>query len=924
MLGDDCMNVISLHYQNPDDLILASETIKENIKQDPIFIVTGSINLCDFIDKLDISGNEQFRMQICKEMEINVLLNDSGEKKKFGLLSEMLKEIELDDSDKEYEIVVLGDYNASKETVNEVRCQLCGIIQQLLYINISLSRVHVCTEKEARDNEKVRKFQDNIKKHKEAICESIKRVEEFNGDVKGHKGFILESLKRIQGYIDETQENELTIAVAASKKSGKSVIVNSMIECELAPTSLELATPNNCIYRKSNDSDYHLKYNGKGYKSSDSKTLRKKVLEFFKKAETDVKGGLGIPDMELWYPSDRNSFSNYTIYDTPGPDLAGATGHKEAAERGVKAADVIVFTIDYSKYLTDSEYSYLQNVIQFCRENQKNYSLILNVNKLDERYNNGGNNNGVRIVDFIRNRLIELGKTEGMDLRNCVVIGTSALTYYNALAAPNLSCTLDEDNCSVLLSDFSTETIDECIESIDSSVSIEEEASAKSILNQLYEMTRKAKVYHKKKIASIEEMKEFSGMPNFLSYVDYIGTQKARSEKVNVLLSKIDGEYSEIMNRFHLEELFQKLSENKDLLEKAKKILRDFNQAVNEILDPDYKDLYGECYAKIYDENENMQSEYLKYLTKKIPIEFNDVSKCFGAEVNEQLSFESVISEVTNNEIETSVTRKLGNEYGSDENQLLKINEASNNYQIFLSRACVECLNKYIDERKEELGIKLESEQNSISSTFTFVWEQRKEKLRETVKIFSDKLEKECSEKLNIEIPVFQTALNGSVTPHKMIPVNVNALESTIKKEMEKLNHYNDGITTGMIGFFRRVFRTKDKITLGNVLRIYSEAKLAVDIKGVYEKNGTLANYLDDVCTSMKNDMNKFVDDMNADISILNTNLYSSVNQIEKMIDETGKYEKEVSELEQKKESLEKLKVTIAPFSYSWNEVITS
>ena len=44
---------------------------------------------------------------------------------------------------------------------------------------------------------------------------------------------------------------ELKFAVAASKKAGKSVIVNCFLGEEIAPTSTELATPNNCFYKKS-------------------------------------------------------------------------------------------------------------------------------------------------------------------------------------------------------------------------------------------------------------------------------------------------------------------------------------------------------------------------------------------------------------------------------------------------------------------------------------------------------------------------------------------------------------------------------------------------------------------------------------------------------------------------------------------------
>ncbi len=411
------MNVILLH---PTDVGIARDMVIENIRENPVFVVTANQELCDYIPKLELKEKIQSRMCICKELKINVLLKQKEKSAKFTLLSELLKTINPDEE--EYEVVVLGDVNVSEEQAMEVRYQLCSIIQQFIYMNIQLSTVHVCTEKEAQDNEKIRKFERGISKHKTAIQCSIERVNGFTEDYKRYKTTILEHLEKIQEYIEETQNNELKIAVAATKKSGKSVIVNSMIEYEIAPTSLELATPNNCIYRKSADEEFHLKYKGKRFANSDPEAIRSLLDEIFINAGKDYERGLGIPDMELWYPSSKNGFSTYTIYDTPGPNLANATAHKETARRGIDAADVIVFTIDYSKYLTDDEYDYLKEVWHMCQKKGKKYSLILNVNKLDLRYDDGSDKNIVRIVDLIRNKLISTGKKDGIDFRSCIVI----------------------------------------------------------------------------------------------------------------------------------------------------------------------------------------------------------------------------------------------------------------------------------------------------------------------------------------------------------------------------------------------------------------------------------------------------------------------------------------------------------------------
>lgn len=162
-----------------------------------------------------------------------------------------------------------------------------------------------------------------------------------------------------------------------------------------------------------------------------------------------------------------------------------------------------------------------------------------------------------------------------------------------------MKCPNGDEDCRCLREDFSTDAMDDCIDAYDDSetaVSVDYEKRAMSTLQQLKSIMDNAKIWHKQKITSVQEMKEFSGMPSLLSYVEYISTQKARNKKVNNLIFKIDSEYKAIMNLFHIEELMQRLKENKELYEKAKKILMEFEAAVKAILDPEYNDLYCNLY----------------------------------------------------------------------------------------------------------------------------------------------------------------------------------------------------------------------------------------------------------------------------------------------------------------------------------------
>ena len=911
------MNIISLHPTDIDD---ARITINTEVNNDPVFIMTSTGSLGDYIQELGLKSGVQYKLRICKEMPIDVILVTKDGNIHAETLGQLLENIDISQKST---VVVRGDINVSVEREKEVHQQLSDIVQQFIYLNIPLSKVSVCTEKEAADSMKIEKFVRNYSHIKSTLETALANINSVNDETNHYKNDIFARLSKIQGYMDEAMNNELTISVAASKKSGKSMIVNSIIGCELAPTSLKLATPNNCIYRKSFDNRYHLRFKKKGYVCDQPYLMREQLYKLFKQAEKNVKEGYGLPDMELFYPSETEELSKYIIYDTPGPDLAGADGHYKAADRGIEAADVIVFVIDYSKHLIQTEYDYLKKVKALCDERNKNYSLIVCVNMLDRRYVNEGDKNITSILDFIKENLIRRGDNDGIDFRSCIFVGTTALTYFNSLAAPKLK-TPDGD-CSILENEYSSETVEDLIASYDepNDLTSEYEDRAKSILQQLYDMTNYAKTYHKMKITSLDEMKHFSGMPNFLSYLSYIATQKARNEKVNSIMFKIDSEYRVIMNQLQIGELMRKIEENKEKTNEARKIMKNFKSEAYAVLDPKYTELYNDYNSHIYPEFENMQSDILLELTQKIPIKLPEVTDIYGTDVKKTLNFNRVMEEVTKR-LEVIIARKLRESYGNDDKKLIEKDSAIEHYKRCLSEACVEATSLYISDRKDELGKKLEKEKRAIADTFSYVLSERLRKLREIVGKYSDQLYTECMTYLPVDLPVFQITLGGNIVINSSPVLKGNdfsVVETLVEKAINELDHFHDGKTEGFIGRIRKLFGTGKTISLGNMLKVYEHEKLGIYIKGVYEKNGELSEYLDSVMYPLQNEMQLFIEQIGTDIDMIESNLYSGIKQVGTVIDITEKMESESKELRMRKDILEKLKKACSEFNTSWKGV---
>ena len=80
----------------------------------------------------------------------------------------------------------------------------------------------------------------------------------------------------------------------------------------------------------------------------------------FEENNRDLKGGK-IPVVKVFYP--RKKGINYSIFDTPGPDLAGSQ-HGDFIDEYIKKTDVAIFVVDYSKYAQTEEIKLLEKIVK--------------------------------------------------------------------------------------------------------------------------------------------------------------------------------------------------------------------------------------------------------------------------------------------------------------------------------------------------------------------------------------------------------------------------------------------------------------------------------------------------------------------------------------------------------------------------------
>lgn len=597
------------------EVVIALKELQEEI----VFILNENIALFKFIENLSINGVNLSKLKIVNEINFNfkALLKDKyngdiiAEVKS---LSETLEHINKNEIDK-YKLILLTNEND--------RIIISDIIQQFIYLDLPID---VMLEKDENERNAVKAFKEYYNKIKMSLKVARKGI--FNAPINEQlqvgKDKFIKIINEIERILFEAEKRELTIAVMATKKSGKSVIVNSFLGNEYAPTSFELATPNCIIYKSNNANNIVLNYKDEVKEFENVDLIRNYVEGIYKKNELNTKSEELVEDMYIQYKNENQTLNNFTIIDTPGPNLAGSN-HREIAYKWIETADVIVFIIDYSKYLTDDEESYLRDIKSFFDKYDKSHSLIVVVNKIDLMYASGEKNSIVRFLDFLKFKLKELG------YKGVIVFAVSALQYFSAVKVPKLK------GCEHLYEDSSDNLITELRKCKSNYIGKKE----MSVIRTLEDYIRDLEDYQGIEDVNLERIMEKSGMPRLMNYTKYIAIQKANVEVFKAAMRKIDDRFVNIKNNFFAFQLtylserkMVKQKEKEELLmniEKLYQLVDNANIKIKETLD------FTELINDIETECNVSESELLKILNDPIEKEIMAIKEAFRYNTNDEL-----------------------------------------------------------------------------------------------------------------------------------------------------------------------------------------------------------------------------------------------------------------------------------------------
>ena len=448
-----------------------------------------------------------------------------GEAKSFAELVEMLPEDEARDAMDDYRIVIddlKWDEQSGEEKQEDkkdtVKRMIAEIFQQFVFLNLNMDIMSKSEIKETIVKERFRKEYQNLKKRLScaiAVVDEVMAEGMLSPKGQEQADRMKVALQNIETQVQRGHERPIRIAAMGTKKAGKSVIINTLLGQEYAPTSSELPTPNVIQYiPAAPDSGLLLEYKGKNRGFDSVEELRTYIEKEFEEAQQHTGEGAGLSEMVIHYPTEE--FTGFEIYDTPGPNFAGAGDeHEKIAKDCIEKVDVCIFVINYSAHLTKDEVEFLQNIHTFFKEKGKFYSLLIAINRIDERYSAPVEKSVTRAVDYIRKLM------EGLEYPNIVTFGTSALQSFYLEKIRQL--------CGQGDVGIDCDTIEKMVVSKDNRRWMTELAFIEASLRQL-------KLFHGYEKPTANDLELMSGIPQLRRYVHYIGAQKAELEFVNSII----------------------------------------------------------------------------------------------------------------------------------------------------------------------------------------------------------------------------------------------------------------------------------------------------------------------------------------------------------------------------------------------------
>lgn len=869
------------------------DEIKRDIDEgDIVFVYSGVGTLYDYIDALydkgrGLDAEYLYKFKVCyekKDLQVSYYARSGKRSRVITSMSSLVNELD-------------GKNSCKIVVENNDRVQLAFIVQQLIFIEYPLEKIDILLRKEEKDADKTKRFMKNVNKLLSGCETAIKQLNTLGEKVKSEMDDenptkkerlkdiddALSSCTSIKSQILKAIDVELKFAVAASKKAGKSVIVNCFLGEQIAPTSTELATPNNCVYKKSPDNKYHLLLEGDVQYEYDTREEIYDVINgHFRAAQNNKEQGFALPDMHIGYVTDENNFSSYTIFDTAGPDAAG-TAHATVAENAMQRCDVAVFAIDYSKYLTTSEEEYLRRVKEMFTAQNKFHSLIFALNKIDVRYTDTESPKSfVMSVDFLKTRLAKIDEA----YKDCIIFPTCSLEYFSAIEAEKAGITELDAEYNLPIGEMKR---------------IKFAHKDVPALAWLHTHSENLEYYHGIQTISYDIFKKDSGMPALMSYVSYIAQSKARDEIVNNVTFEIDTQKMKIQSVLdHIANIEALINADDEQIKKISDIISEYTGAVEKILSPKFNDneLKDQSLLGTFNGDYNKFIEHQREALKPI-CEKKSVAEAMYAAMVE------------------TIWKKIYGEKEIDGNQI---------DNLFCDSDFERVANQIAKQRVENAAEQTFFQLSKLSNEVKDIVEYRQGLLSQESTRCRERLEKEHINLELPELPKFEFATK--MTPPSEIIVQAGSINLELYYNLAGL--FTKKFLKNIGTFFRKLFNSASEKDYKFKFSASKKSFIDVCRQGVYEpfKNAVYENDIaDKLHDKLKESvvdqyMNELIEELEQAFSNMNKTYMDCTNRFRSAVDDREKYKSEIQLYNLRKENIMSIRECTREFMDTWSSII--
>lgn len=816
------------------------------------------------LTKIRMAYNLEFKLQTIFKTS-----NDfSAEGKEVKTFADLLELLEFDNNlnlvRADYHIVINDDgIEKSSDGTDAASQAVAQLFQQAIFLNINF-------DIQKKSEIKMAIMKDRFRANYSALVAQIKKQKDFLNASLQHAGLndsgkkrvreMYDALKQTEDRLAEAKKRPLRIAAMGTKKAGKSVVINSLLRRDYAPTSSLLPTPNTVKYIPSAEDSLCLDYAGKRYTFKTADELKDFIGDEFKKAQKKTGKGSDLPDMTVYYPC--KELNGYEVWDTPGPNFAGAGDeHRKNAENCIREVDVCIFVMNYSSYLTDDEVKFLKQIREFFQAAGKFYSLFITVNRIDERYSSAAEKSIVYVLDYIGSRL------EQLNYKNIVTFGTSALQSFYLDKLVELSKVDGATEPPFIDSDTLKDIEDN---------HMDEDDSITTQINFIEGAINNLRRFHGIKGATEKEIEAFSGIPQLRRYTKYIGETKADMEIVNKVVGDCEGYFAIIRSALDLVEYYT-------LSEEAKKYLRVVSSRIDEVVIKS-KDIKYRMGTLTQDRSRRDAVRKAKDLANRLRL---DTIRYFNNGVDFNVGRLSVteenIRDLAEDSSKTSFMNSLSKEIAGSFTRAK--NEAVDD--------CRKIVSSLSGDKRDEIKVALDAVTKEIIDMVSDINVTLKKSGVPTITL--------PNFPISVSMPTPKVSVSGSIDSQ----IARNFAKNSIK-EVER---------TGFFGWIADLFTTKTEVNIEEFKKNIADAVKAEGLKQLNKSFEELSRSVQDGIDEI---FDKFMDDCERTSNIYQKIFENTQGNIVEVLDATGKKKEE---LDRNISALKSVEDNLQPYLGIWNDI---